>query len=86
MNWEQRYCPNRSCTDRNWMVQRNSTMCDVWWVAANEDEYPFTIAATYPVCPECGTTLPTLGELDSGLDRQTGADVGPIFDFVRSLP
>ena len=85
MNWEQRFCPNRFCTARTWLVQSISTMCDVWRVAAHEDEYPFTIAASAPVCPECGTTLLTMVELEGALDRQLGAEVGPVFDFVRSL-
>ena len=85
MNWEQRYCPNPFCTDRAWMVQRAPATCDLWRVAAHEDEYPFTIAATAPVCPECGTTLLTMLELEGALDRRLGAEVGPVFDFVRSL-
>ena len=85
MNWEQRFCPNRFCTDRAWVVRSIPTACDVWWVAAHEDEYPFTIAATVPVCPDCGTTLLTMVELEGALDRHQGAEVGPVFDFVRSL-
>jgi len=85
MNWEQRFCPNRFCTDRTWVVRSIPTACDVWWVAAHEDEYPFTIAATVPVCPDCGTTLLTMVELEGALDRHQGAEVGPVFDFVRSL-
>ena len=54
-------------------------------MAAHEDERPFTIAATDPICPRCGTTLLTLVELEGRLDRQLGAEVEPVFDFVRSL-
>jgi hypothetical protein len=86
MNWEQWFCPNPSCTDGAWMVQRDPTICEVWWVAAHVDERPFTIAATAPVCPRCGTTLRTLVELEGTLDRHLGAEVGAVFDFVRSLP
>jgi len=85
MNWEQRYCPNPFCTDRTWLVQRAPAACDVWRVAGHEDEYPFTVTAIAPVCPECGTTLARLVELEGVLVRQVGADVGLIFDFVRSL-
>ena len=55
-------------------------MCEVWWVAAHGDERPFTIAATDPICPRCGTTLLTLLELEGSPDRQLGAEVGPVFD------
>jgi len=85
MNWEQWFCPNRACTDWAWMVQRDPTMCEVWWVAAHADKRPFTIAATDPICPRCGTTLLALVELEGSLDRQLGAEVGSVFDFVRSL-
>ena len=85
MNWEQWFCLNQACADWAWMVLRDPTMCEVWWVAAHGDERPFTIAATDPICPRCGTTLLTLVELEGRLDRQLGAEVGPVFDFVRSL-
>ena len=67
------------------MVLSDPTMCEVWWVAAHADERPFTIAATDPICPRCGTALRTLVELEGTLDRQGGAEVGAVFDFVRSL-
>jgi hypothetical protein len=85
MNWEQWFCPNPSCIDEAWMVQRDPTMCEVWWVAAHVDDSPFTIAATDPVCPHCGTTLLTQVELDGKHELHVGAEVGPVFDFVRSL-
>ncbi len=67
------------------MVQRDPTTRDVWWVAAQVDDRPFTIAATDPVCPRCGTTLLTLVELEGEFNRHFGAEVGPVFDFVCSL-
>jgi len=67
------------------MVQRDPTICEVWWVAAQVNERPFTIAATHPVCPRSATTLLTLVELEGTLDRQVSAEVGPVFYFVRSL-
>ena len=85
MNWEQWFCPNRACADWAWMVLSDPTMREVWWVSAHADERPFTIAATDPICPRCGTTLLALVELEGSLDRQLGAEVGSVFDFVRSL-
>jgi hypothetical protein len=41
--------------------------------------------AATPVCPRCGTTLLTLAEFEDRLDRDVDAEVGPMFDFVRSL-
>jgi len=54
-------------------------------VAAHADERPFTIAATDPICPRCGVTLLTLVELEGSFDRELGTEVGPVFDFMRSL-
>jgi hypothetical protein len=85
MNWEQWLCPDPLCTDRTWMVRRDFATCDVWSVARHKEDLPFTIAATAPVCPLCGTALLTLIELEGGLERRVGVETGPVFDFVRSL-
>ncbi len=85
MNWEQWFCPNPSCKDVAWMVQRDPAIGEVWWVATHVDERPCTIAATDPICPRCGTTLRTLVELEGTLDRRCDAEVGAVFDFARSL-
>ena len=75
MNWEQRFCPSQFCTPEGWMVQRDPATREVWWVAAHVGDRPFTIAATDPVCPRCGTTLRTRVELEGRLDQQVGAIV-----------
>ena len=85
MNWEQRYCPNRTCAVGAWMVQRDPTLGDVWLVAAHEDDSPFTVAALDPVCPRCGITLLAVVELDSRRAEPVGAETRPVFNFVRSL-
>lgn len=84
MNWEQQFCPNPLCTDEPWMVQRDSATCEVWSVAAQVDDRPFTIAAAVPICPRCGTALLTLIEVEGGHDWRLGAEVGAVSDFVRS--
>lgn len=86
MNWEQRFCVNQACATEAWMVKPDPTMCDMWWVAVDVDDHRFMIAATVPVCPHCGTTLLTLVERERECDRLVGAQVGAVFDFVRSLP
>ena len=85
MNWEQWFCPNQACADRARMVLRDPTMCEIWWVTAYADERPFMIAATDPICPRCGATLLIPIELEDSFDRELGAEVGSVFDFVRSL-
>jgi hypothetical protein len=86
MNWEQRFCVNQACATQGWIVHPHPTICDVWWVSAHLGEHPFTIAATVPVCRCCGTTLPTPLELGDRHVPHIGAEVGSVFDFVRSLP
>ena len=86
MNWEQRFCVNQACATQAWIVRPHPTMSDIWQVAEAVDDHPFTIAATDPVCPHCGATLLTLVELEGECDRLVGDGMGPVFDFVRSLP
>jgi hypothetical protein len=85
MNWEQWFCPTQACAGGAWMVQRASTTYDVWAVAAHVDDHPFTVAATVPICPRCGTTLLTMVKLEGRVDRHVGAEVESVFDFARSL-
>jgi len=84
MNWEQHSCPNPLCTDETWMVQRDPTTCEVRSVTAQVDIRPFTIAATDPICPRCGTTLLTRIELEGGHDWPLGVEVEPVSDLVHS--
>lgn len=85
MSWEQRYCPNRACTDMHWMVRKSSFYTDVWWVAQDSEGAPVTIAGSTPACPRCGATLCTRFELEGGFGHSQGPETGPLFDFVRSL-
>jgi hypothetical protein len=82
MNLEQRFCPNPLCTDEAWMVQRDPTTRDVWWVAAHAADRPFTLAATVPVCPRCGTTLLVGVELEGRRERRLASPVeAPVFSL-----
>jgi hypothetical protein len=69
MNWEQRYCQDPLCTHQAWMVQPDPTTQDVWWVAGHADDRPFTVAATVPICPRCGSTLGIMLELEDERER-----------------
>jgi hypothetical protein len=44
-------------------VRRDYAVSDIWWVAAHADDRPFTVVATDPLCPRCGTTLCLPAEL-----------------------
>ena len=74
MNWEQWFCADRACAAEAWMVRRDALVSDIWWVAAHVEDHPFTIAATEPVCPRCGTTL--------GLPAEFVQDT----DLIQRLP
>jgi hypothetical protein len=85
MNWEQWFCANQACTVEAWMVRRDSAVSDLWWVAAHVDDQPFTVAATEPLCPRCGTTLC----LTVAMTQQVGGDIleaRPLREFARNLP
>jgi hypothetical protein len=82
MNWEQWFCPNQTCVAGTWMVQRDPAICDVWEVAAHVADRPFTLAATVPTCPRCGTTLLAMVELEGELAEPFGAAMAPVFDVA----
>jgi hypothetical protein len=57
MNWEPWSCSNNDCRAATWLAQRSAMQLDLWWVAADSDDRPFSVAAPAPICPRCGTTL-----------------------------
>lgn len=85
MTWERWCCPSFSCTAETWMVRLDPDLRDVWWVAAQEDDHPFMVAATVPVCPRCGATLLSEAEREADRSEHATSEVGPVFDFLRSL-
>src|SRR5215475_9506248 len=63
MNWEQRFCPNQDCAVDSWLVQQISGHHELWELHDRFSDGAFTIAATDPVCPRCGSTLVLLEDL-----------------------
>jgi hypothetical protein len=57
MNWEPWSCTNDDCRAATWLAQRSAPQIDLWSVAADSDDRPFSVAAPAPICPRCGTTL-----------------------------
>jgi hypothetical protein len=57
MNWEPWSCMNDDCGAATWLAQRSAAQLDLWWIAADRDDRPFSVAAPTPICPRCGTTL-----------------------------
>jgi len=85
MNWEQWFCANEGCSADAWMVRRDSAASEIWRVAAHVDDRPFTVAASEPLCPRCGTTLC----LPAALAHQGGDNIleaGKVLEFVAGLP
>ena len=56
-DWERRVCPNERCTVETLVVKQWPGRHDIWWVASQEADAPWTEASTVPVCPFCGETL-----------------------------
>ena len=82
MNWGQSYCTNQACTAESWMILRDPTAFEVWWVAAHEDDRPFIVAATEPVCPQCGTTLRLSAKLAHHIDDNI-LGAGKVLEFAK---
>jgi hypothetical protein len=85
MEWEQWFCPERSCATEAWLVRQERGHTELWSLMCRLTGASFTIAAVDPVCPRCGTTLCATVEFTH---NQRGAMVledGPMLDFVRSL-
>ncbi len=78
MNWESWVCPKGSCTSETWMVQCDSALHEVWWVAEHENDNPFMIAATAPFCPRCGTLLLTLDTHEDNLGEQISVEMADV--------
>ena len=66
------------------MVQRDSILGDIWWVAAHKDDSPFTVAATGPVCPRCGTGLCLPAKLAQRIDDNL-LEAEEVLEFVGGL-
>ncbi|MGH2543668.1 MAG: hypothetical protein ACRDIB_12755, partial [Ardenticatenaceae bacterium] len=55
--WNTHRCPNPACTTERWLVKPHPTWDEGWWVVAQPEENPWTVAATTPLCLDCGTAL-----------------------------
>jgi hypothetical protein len=69
-------CPETWCGSGTWLVQRDAELQNVWQVTNAIDGGNWTVAATDPVCPCCGTTLAMTIELEGQLSTRSGALVG----------
>ncbi len=85
MNWEQWFCLNEWCNSDAWLVQRPQDHREVWLIAQNDQERPWTLAASLPVCPRCGTTLSACVELEGDDAQETILEPGKMLDFVQHV-
>ena len=77
MNWEPWSCANADCRATTWLARRAATRLDLWWVALDSDDRPFSVAAEAPICPRCGTTLEAAYTLERAARPALYAAVGP---------
>jgi hypothetical protein len=85
MEWEQWFCPERSCATEAWLVRQALGNAELWSLTCRLTGASFTVAAVDPICPRCGTTLCATVEFTQ---HERGAIVledGPMLNFVRSL-
>ena len=85
MEEQHRVCPERWCGSGAWLVQRAMHLHDVRQVTHAENGGCWTMAATDPVCPRCGTTLVTILELDGGLVASDIVEPGKLPDWLLTL-
>jgi hypothetical protein len=83
MSSEQWFCPNSYCDTEAWLVEQSREIAELWTVTLRFGGTVYSIAATDPVCPHCGTTLCMAINLRRHAERIIEA--GPMLDYVRSL-
>ena len=85
MEWERRFCANRSCMVGSLMVLRSRTNDALWWVALRHDAGFYTVAGVVPACFYCAEDLLTIVELEGGIGGTIAHEDGLVFDFLRQL-
>jgi len=83
--WERRFCFNRACTIGTWMVAQPHPAQEIWLVAREQNDNPYTVAGEVPVCLYCGDDLVTTVDLEGGFGQSEQGEQGPVFDFLRRL-
>ena len=61
-------CANTECSTREWHVQSNPNIPDLWQIVGYRREY--TIHYPRAVCPVCGETLSEIANLESNLELE----------------
>jgi len=85
MEWEQWFCPERYCATEAWLVRQALGNHEIWSLECRLTGASFTVAASDPVCPRCGSTLCTTVEFTHDQRGSAVLEDGPMLDFVRSL-
>jgi len=84
MDWETWFCRSEGCKADSWLVRPQPGQRELWQLALEPDTPRYTIAATDPVCPLCGTTLSLRIEIAETIGGDY-IEVGPLFEYARSL-
>ena len=85
MEWEQWFCPERTCATEAWLVQQSHQQAEIWSLRCRLTGAAFTVAASDPVCPRCGSTLCATVEFTHEQRGSVVLEAGPMLDFVLSL-
>jgi hypothetical protein len=85
MEWEQWFCPAYDCGAEAWLVQQAPNNTELWSLECRLTGASFTVAASSPVCPRCGTTLCALVAFAHDQPGATVLEDGPMLNFVCSL-
>jgi ribosomal protein S27AE len=82
---QHRFCPARWCASGAWLVQRDAHLPHLWQITEAVGGGAWTVAATEPVCPRCGTTLCTTLELDGGFGGDDILQPGRMLNWPHTL-
>ena len=83
MEWM--FCPEHACATEAWLVRQARNNPEVWLLECRLNGASYTVAATNPVCPRCGSTLCATVEFTHDQRGSAILEAGPMLDFVRSL-
>ena len=83
MEWM--FCPEHYCATEAWLARQLFGNTELWSLQCRLTGASFTVAASEPVCPRCGTTLCAAVEFTHDQRGSTVLEDGPMLDFVRSL-
>jgi hypothetical protein len=80
--WRELFCCCDWCSATRWLVRADPRAPELWQLAADESQAPWSVAASAPICPRCGEELSAHVE---GLGEPEVATDNPFVGYIRTL-